>query len=338
MTSTFADSWPLFFFAADPPLDAAVPPMLSPVSCNTFEMWALATDNFTLSPTDGYSGVGDWNPTTTGTFAPPAPEGPTSELFSWEFTFPATASGNWTMDIDPTDKVGNMTATLDGVASVNFRNNLAVVPSELADCENFSDVSGNANEVYIRYLADLGLISGFADGTFGPDKTLTRAEAATLFEISYGNDETTLPTSAPVGCEFTDVSASDWFAGWVWQACDDGFMNGIGGGLFDPNNLLTRGQVVTIMNNIANLPLPMWTGHLVTPNVLVQMWGNPAPFPLRSSAWTDVSIGDYFAEGVVQAYGTGVADGTSDNAFSPNTPITRGLFAKWLYRAMSRTD
>ncbi|MBK9604179.1 MAG: S-layer homology domain-containing protein [Anaerolineales bacterium] len=58
------------------------------------------------------------------------------------------------------------------------------------------------------------------------------------------------PATAPAGCEFTDVAASDWFAGWVWQACDDGFMNGVGGGLFDPNNLLTRGQVVTIIHNI----------------------------------------------------------------------------------------
>ncbi|MBK9603937.1 MAG: S-layer homology domain-containing protein [Anaerolineales bacterium] len=122
-----------------------------------------------------------------------------------------------------------------------------MIPAELAACADFTDTAGHENEVYIRYLADLGLISGFADGSFGPDNTLTRAEAATLFEISNGYDDTMLPTSAPAGCDFTDVAASDWFAGWVWQACDDGFMNGVGGGLFDPNNLLTRGQIVTIM-------------------------------------------------------------------------------------------
>ncbi|MBK9603938.1 MAG: S-layer homology domain-containing protein [Anaerolineales bacterium] len=76
------------------------------------------------------------------------------------------------------------------------------------------------------------------------------ASRCTLIEISNGYDDTMLPTSAPAGCEFTDVAASDWFAGWVWQACDDGLMNGVGGGLFDPNNLLTRGQVATILNNI----------------------------------------------------------------------------------------
>jgi hypothetical protein len=210
----------------------------------------------------------------------------------------------------------------------------------LEDCVNFSDVAGDPNEVYIRYLADLGLISGFVDGTYGPEKTLTRAEASTLFEIANGYDETMLPPSAPTGCDFTDVSASDWFAGWVWQACADGFMNGIGGGLFDPNNLLTRGQVVTIMNNIANnLPTtpPTYTSYLDSISELNLIWDFPPPYRYqREAAWTDVAIGDYYAQGVIRGYGWGIVDGTSDDTFSPNAPITRSLFAKWLYRALSR--
>jgi len=91
--------------------------------------------------------------------------------------------------------------------------------------------AGHANEVYFRYLADLGLIAGNPDGSFGPNNTLTRAEASALFEKANGYSAAMLLTAPPsVACTFTDVSASDWFAGWVWQACDDGFMNGLGGG------------------------------------------------------------------------------------------------------------
>ena len=97
--------------------------------------------------------------------------------------------------------------------SWGYRVSLVIDTAELEDCATFTDTSGHADETYIRYLADLDLISGFADGTFGPDTTLTRAEAATLFEISNGYDVASLPTSAPAGCEFTDVAASDWFAG-----------------------------------------------------------------------------------------------------------------------------
>ncbi|MBK9603936.1 MAG: S-layer homology domain-containing protein [Anaerolineales bacterium] len=39
---------------------------------------------------------------------------------------------------------------------------------------------------------------------------------------------------------------------------------------------------------------------------------------------------------VIEAYGLGIADGTSETTFSPDQPVTRGEFAKMLYRALSR--
>ncbi|MBK9601941.1 MAG: S-layer homology domain-containing protein [Anaerolineales bacterium] len=241
MGETTVDSLAPQYFTANPPSTTGLAKSLDPVACNTFEYWAMATDHYMFPSTVGYSGIGSWNLQVTGTFAPPAPVGPGEDLLSWMFTFPSTASGVWTVTQQVEDQAGNQLGF-----PVYFRNALAITPAELEDCETFSDVNGHEHEVYIRYLATLGLVSGFDDGTFGPDTTLTRAEAATLFEISNGYDATLLPTSAPAGCDFTDVAASDWFAGWVWQACSDGSMSGIGDGRSDPNNLLTRGQIVTI--------------------------------------------------------------------------------------------
>jgi hypothetical protein len=73
---------------------------------------------------------------------------------------------------------------------------------------------------------------------------------------------------------------------------------------------------------------------LNTANVINTVWFFPTPF--RTAAWTDVSIGAFYAEPVVRAYGSGVADGTSEATFSPDQPVTRGEFAKMLYRALSR--
>ena len=333
MGSNFVDSEHVDGIKANPPSTAVANGALDTVSCNTFEYWALGADDFGLPAGTPYSGIDQWQLSTTGTFAPPAPEGLTSDLASWKFTFPATATGPWTVSFRVTDKAGNITPI-----AVPFRSAVVVIPEELADCADFTDTAGHENEVYIRYLADLGLISGFADGSFGPDNTLTRAEAATLFEISNGYDATTLPTSAPAGCDFSDVAASDWFAGWVWQACDDGFMNGVGGGLFDPNNTLTRGQVVTIFNNIHEKKsgvvgsyLEPWTGGYAT--VLGYNWKGD---PYRIAEFTDVPVGAYYAIPVQKAYGVGVADGTSETTFSPDQVILRGEFAKMLYRALSR--
>ncbi|HNC91324.1 MAG TPA: S-layer homology domain-containing protein [Anaerolineales bacterium] len=331
MGDTTIDSFAPEYFNANPPSITGLPKTIDPVACNTFEYWAMATDHYMFPSTIGYSGIGAWNLQVTGTFAPPAPVGPGEDLLSWKFTFPSTASGAWTVSHQVEDQAGNQNG-----APAYFRNALVIAPAELEDCTTFSDVSGHEYEVYIRYLATLGLVSGFDDGTFGPDTTLTRAEAATLFEISNGYDATLLPTTAPAGCDFTDVVASDWFAGWVWQACSDGFMSGIGDGRFDPNNLLTRGQIVTIFNNVANVISSnpgVIGGYMDTDNTLAIAY--PTALVLRTAAWMDVPIGAYYAEPVQLAYGWGVADGTSDTTFSPDQPATRGEYIKMLYRALS---
>lgn len=340
MATTFIDDEDLAGSYWNPPSLEAVAFSSLHVSCNTFEMWGLVSDQYNNGAnwaTDGYSGFKTWNALTSGTFAPPAPIGTANNLLSWVTTIPASATGPWSYTVQPTDYAGN-----DWGSFSNFRNAVTPTADEKATCVSFTDTAGHPTEVYVRYLADLGLIAGNPDGSFGVNSTLTRAEASTFFEKANGYTVATLPVAPPSpACTFTDVSASDWFAGWVWQACADGFMNGLGGGLFGPSDLLTRGQIVTIFNNIHNsgggsgayldfaayntvLENP-WTG-----------WANAGYPYLREGAWTDVSIAAYYAIPVLRAYGIGVADGTSATTFSPDQAALRGEFVKMLYRALSR--
>lgn len=341
-TSAFVDAIdPVAIYQNPPTLDIVGAFDSHRVACNTFEMWALGSDNYAFPANLGYSGLASWKQRQNGTFVPPAPEGTAPALLSWVANFPSTASGAWTFSTDMRDAAFNY----DGL--VEFRDPLlltTVSASERADCKDFSDTAGNANEVYVRYLADLGIGAGNPDGTYGPDSTLTRAEAAALFEAANGKTVLSLPAAPTAACSFSDVPATEWYAGWVWQACADGFLNGLGGGLFGPSDLLTRGQVVTILNNIATTPV---AGALVNgayfednggayQTVLNGLWGGL--FPLRTAAFTDISLGAFYAVPVMQAYGWGVAEGTSDTTFSPDQAATRGEFAKMLYRALSRRD
>ena len=333
LASTFIDFHYIDGIKGNPPSKLLGSADLELVSCNTFEYWVLGADNLYLAADAGYSGIKDWHFFSDGKFAPPAPEGITSELVSWINTLPVTANKSWTFSIRPEDMVGNLNPE-----TLYFRKGVEIDPSEVKDCIGFSDTAGHVDEVYIRYLADLGLISGFPDATFRPDNVLTRAEAAVLFEKANGYTVESLPTTAPSGCVFNDVNATDWFAVWIWQACKNGFMKGIGNGLFDPNNLLTRGQVATIMNNVAYfqpVPTSPWDSFLDTPNVLTAKWTSVFP-NVRKAVWTDVPASAYYADPVIRAYGLGVAEGTSGTTFSPDQTITRGEFAKWLYRALSR--
>ncbi len=334
MGSTFIDGWQLLGFIANPPVLGETFFSETPVACNTFEMWGVVSDKFIgLTKTGpnaaiGYSGFESWNQSITGTFAAPAPLGPADALLSWVYTFPSTAANDWSFSVNPTDYAGNAWGT------TYFRFFLPVGPDELADCANFPDVGGTDTEVYVRYMAQLDLAHGYLDGTFQPNGTLTRGEMAAFIELANGVKESDpgfgIPPAAGSACAFSDVSISDWFAGWVWQACADGYMNGIGGGLFDPNNFLTRGQVVTALNNIALMG--GGGGYLSTFNVLQFEWGNL----YREALFTDVSVGAFYTIPVQNAYGVGVAEGTSDTEFSPDQPILRGEFIKMMYRALSQ--
>jgi hypothetical protein len=344
--STFVDWLPVVGFIANPPnLDDMSNFENLTVACNTFEMWGIVTDQsfpvWVHGPGDwGYSGFGAWNTGIAGVFAPPAPVGPTSSMLEWQFTFPATATGTWDFTVYPVDAAGN------GYAFPYWFRNEPIAAGETDACADFTDTAANDNELYVRYLASLDLIAGNPDGTYGYDNTLTRAEAAALFEKANGRaaDDLDFPTSAPsAACTFTDVTASDWFSGWVWAACEDGFMNGVGGGLFDPSNLLTRGQIVTIFNNIyetGNGTLGSYFDDGTNIDTVLNdewdSWGGGIYPYLREAAWTDVLIGAYYTTPVIRAYEVGVAEGTSATTFAPDAPISRGLFAKWLYKAISR--
>lgn len=336
--STFIDAETVNGFIANPPSTSGAAFDALTVACNTFEMWGLMSDQYNNGAqwaSDGYSGIKTWKQTVTGTFAPPAPLGDANQLLSWVYTIPSTASGAWSFTVNPADYAGN------AYGLISYRTAVAMTSGQKASCADFTDTAGHADEVYIRYLADLGLIAGNPDGTYGPDTTLTRAEAAVLFEKANGFTELTLPAAPVAGCSFTDVAATDWFAGWVWQACDDGFMNGTGGGAFDPSNTLTRGQIVTIFNNINAAGGGAAGSYLdfALDTVLNNEWGGwtfGGQTGLRSAAWTDVSVGAFYATPVVRAYGVGVAEGTSSTTFSPDQPALRGEFAKMLYRALSR--
>ncbi len=85
--------------------------------------------------------------------------------------------------IEPADSAGNKWTPAN-----YFRKKLTIDPIELTDCTDFTDTTGHADEVQIRYLANLGLIAGNPNGSFSPDSTLTRAEASALFEKANGYD------------------------------------------------------------------------------------------------------------------------------------------------------
>jgi hypothetical protein len=98
----------------------------------------------------------------------------------------------------------------------------------------FTDVDENTEYVEaIGYLAERGIVSGFGDGRFGPEETLTRAE---LLKILLEADEDFDVNSfdGELDC-FADVFGYEWYAPYVCYAKSVGVVEGFGDGSFKAN-------------------------------------------------------------------------------------------------------
>ena len=72
---------------------------------------------------------------------------------------------------------------------------------------NFKDLVGHENEAYIAAAVKAGYINGYANNTFKPEGTLTRAEAVKIINKLIGHTE---ETNVEVENPFKDLSANHW--------------------------------------------------------------------------------------------------------------------------------
>jgi hypothetical protein len=89
----------------------------------------------------------------------------------------------------------------------------------------------------IEYLASMGTISGDGKGHFNPSGNITRAEFIKLLVATFSFPET------PVGY-FRDVNAKDWHHRWIMTAYRKGIVEPDENGMFYPNNIITRQDIV----------------------------------------------------------------------------------------------
>jgi hypothetical protein len=97
-----------------------------------------------------------------------------------------------------------------------------------------SDVAGNWAEPFIKVLVEKGIIAGYPDGTFQPDKAVTRAEFAALLNKAFDLTETRAAR------KFSDVPARFWGASAIDKAYRAGFLSGYPNRTFAPNRDIVR--------------------------------------------------------------------------------------------------
>lgn len=141
----------------------------------------------------------------------------------------------------------------------------------------------------------------------------TLSEAAYTFTMPAANVtvSATFVTSgggSMTTAAFKDVAKADWFYDAVAYVSDKELMTGINGS-FNPQGVMTRGMVVTILYRLAGSP---------------GLVGQPG--------FSDVAPSDAYARPVLWASQNGITNGYSNNAFGVNDPVSREQLVAFLCR------
>jgi hypothetical protein len=169
----------------------------------------------------------------------------------------------------------------------------------------YPDVSGNPLRPGIEAVTAAGVVGGYPDGTFGPQRSVTRGQMATFVTraLDIGN---------PPPRSFPDIAGSPHEVA-ITRLAGAGVVTGFADGTFRPNVDLSRAQLATYLARSAGLPV-------VAPNPSIP----------------DVATNDVHAATIAAVVAAGILDLRADGRFDPGSRPTRADMSDAIARLLVR--
>lgn len=192
--------------------------------------------------------------------------------------------------------------------SVVVGSGLLAVPAQ-AETIAFKDVDKNSNFYNsIIELAKSEVMIGYPDGTFLPEKVVTRGEVAKIIANALK-----IPTENVKNPGFNDVPEAHIFYKEIAALNAEGILLGTGNKKYNPEAPITRAQLATVIAKAFNLSKANF---------------DEIPFE-------DVSIDNVHSDDIKRVLDNKVTNGTSKETFSPELSVTREQAAQLIYNAMN---
>ncbi|WP_052310083.1 S-layer homology domain-containing protein [Paenibacillus senegalensis] len=179
---------------------------------------------------------------------------------------------------------------------------------------SFNDVNTHWGRQYIDLLANKLIVDGYEDGSFGPERNVTRAEFAALITRSLGLD-----TSVTSSTYFTDVTSGSWYAGVVNAAAQAGLVDGYEDGTFRPNAQINREELAAMVVRAS-----AYAGNEISVSASEQ-----TNLLARYADSTEIVWGHKEVAAAIKA---GIIDGMTDTTVVPRADATRAQSAAMLKR------
>lgn len=224
--------------------------------------------------------------------------------------------GNYSMANQPT----KYSKFLVGAASAAL---VASAVAPVASAADFKDVKGNTHEEGINALADAGVISGYPDGSFKPNQTLTRSDVVKLLGKWLVAEGAEIPADAVSNPRFTDLKSTSNKELLEYAAVvkDNGVFIGSNGRLLAADNITRENMAVVIVrafDNVKGIDLVTYVNGLDFKADVKDLKS------AKSEAQGAINVLDFFD----------ITNPTVAN-FNPKGSTTRGHFATFLNKSIN---
>ncbi|MFH1347754.1 MAG: S-layer homology domain-containing protein [Candidatus Margulisiibacteriota bacterium] len=161
--------------------------------------------------------------------------------------------------------------TLDIVALDKKNKILAEEKKRLLRLKTFKDLGDDQwSSSSVEQLATLGIISGYPDGNFLPNNSITRAEI-----VAWIVKLLTSEVAAHESDKFSDITPSHWAYRYIILADENGLITGYPDGSFRPSNTITRMEALAIVARFMELPVYADVEKSPFVDVSPDYWGFP---------------------------------------------------------------
>lgn len=183
-----------------------------------------------------------------------------------------------------------------------------VVPLGALAARSLSDVKGHWAETYISSAITRGYVNGYQNGSFQPNKPVTRAEFCKMM-----NNALSLSEYASV--DFKDVSSSNWYYNDVRKALAAEYISGYDDNSFRANNLMTRQEAAVILSRIVSASND-----------------SKSLSDMKDSS----SIASWAKDAASTVYSKGYMAGDNQKKFNPKGNLTRGEAVKIIESVLNK--
>ncbi|MFM9332134.1 S-layer homology domain-containing protein [Paenibacillus mesotrionivorans] len=207
-----------------------------------------------------------------------------------------------------------LSSAFTGIAAAE--DNPTPAPAAGSTAPYFTDISGSYAQKEILALAQAGILSGYEEGHFFPERPITRAELAKVLVLATGRSESSSPTG------FADVPADSWYRRYVAALVEAGITEGSSASGFSPDAYVTREELVVFFTRAMGLD------------------SQAAVFPADAGFTDFPQVADWAKPSVALAYKIGFVNGLDNEGgalkFAPRERAERQALALLAYSCWTR--